>query len=110
MEFSVKNQVVFIGKISDQVDDLAKQLLDNKAHWQDYHVILDCQECSWSSESVYQAVRPIFRDHNAQQKYFVLVDKVDRLKNYPEDLSAAPTQEEAFDLIEMEEIERDLGF
>jgi hypothetical protein len=35
---------------------------------------------------------------------------VDRLKNYPEDLSAAPTHEEAFDLIEMEEIERDLGF
>lgn len=110
MEFSVKNQVVVISTLTDHVDDLTQQLLDNKEHWQDYHVILDLQESSSSYELIYEALTPLFRDHNAQKKSFVLIDKVDRLKNYPEDLSAAPTHEEAFDLIEMEEIERDLGF
>lgn len=110
MEFTVKNQVVVISKLSNQVLDLSKELLENKQFWSDYHVILEVQECPLSQQSIYDAIAPIFRDHNAQQKSFVLVDKVDRLKKYPEELSAAPTQDEAFDLIEMEEIARDLGF
>lgn len=52
----------------------------------------------------------VSKKHKASKKSFVLVnDKID-IDNAPEDLSIVPTLQEAHDIIEMEEIERDLDF
>lgn len=48
--------------------------------------------------------------HRGKKHSFVVVsDKVD-LDEIPDELVVVPTQQEAFDIIEMEEMERDLGF
>ncbi|TBN03021.1 ribonuclease Z [Hyunsoonleella flava] len=48
--------------------------------------------------------------HRGKKHSFVIVsDKVD-LDEIPEELIVVPTQQEALDIIEMEEMERDLGF
>ncbi len=48
--------------------------------------------------------------HKESKKSFVLVtDKID-IDSAPEELSIVPTLQEAHDIIEMEEIERDLDF
>lgn len=48
--------------------------------------------------------------HKASRKSFVLVtDKID-IDNVPDELTVVPTIQEAHDIIEMEEIERDLDF
>ncbi|GGD23053.1 ribonuclease Z [Hyunsoonleella pacifica] len=47
--------------------------------------------------------------HRGKKHSFVIVsDKID-LDKIPEELIVVPTQQEAFDIIEMEEMERDLG-
>ncbi|MGC6432531.1 MAG: ribonuclease Z [Jejuia sp.] len=48
--------------------------------------------------------------HRDNKHSFVIVsDKVD-LDKISDDLVVVPTQQEAFDIVEMEEMERDLGF
>jgi hypothetical protein len=48
--------------------------------------------------------------HRATNHSFVIVsDKID-LDSIPDDIVVVPTIQEAYDIIEMEEIERDLGF
>lgn len=48
--------------------------------------------------------------HKASKHSFVIVsDKID-LNIVPDDIIVVPTLQEAYDIIEMEEMERDLGF
>ena len=52
----------------------------------------------------------ISRTHRAAKHSFVVVsDKID-LDVVPDDIIVVPTTQEAFDIIEMEDMERDLGF
>ena len=52
----------------------------------------------------------VSNQHRSQKHSFVLVsDKID-LDDIPDELVIVPTLQEAYDIIEMEEIERDLGF
>lgn len=52
----------------------------------------------------------ISNKHRKQKKSFVIVTNAINYDEAPEELIIAPTLQEAKDLIEMEEIERDLGF
>jgi len=52
----------------------------------------------------------ISNQHRKTKHSFVIVtDKID-LSDIPDELVIVPTLQEAYDIIEMEEIERDLGF
>lgn len=50
------------------------------------------------------------RSHKANKQSFVIVNNKVALDDLPDDLVVVPTLQEAHDLIEMEVIERDLGF
>jgi hypothetical protein len=52
----------------------------------------------------------ISKKHKLEKKSFVIVFDNISYENAPEDLSITPTIQEAHDIIEMEEIERDLDF
>jgi hypothetical protein len=48
--------------------------------------------------------------HKSEKHSFVIVSENIDIDKIHEDLIVVPTQQEAFDIIEMEEMERDLGF
>ncbi len=48
--------------------------------------------------------------HRKAKHSFVIVSDKINLDEVPDELVVVPTQQEAFDIIEMEEMERDLGF
>jgi len=50
------------------------------------------------------------KKHKTSKKSFVIVTSKISFDNAPEELSIVPTIQEAHDIIEMEEIERDLDF
>ncbi|MEO2081674.1 MAG: ribonuclease Z [Leeuwenhoekiella sp.] len=52
----------------------------------------------------------ISNQQRAAQKSFVLVNKAVHIDRVPEELMVVPTLEEAKDVIDLEEIQRDLGF
>ncbi len=99
-----------ITELPDESFDLSQQLIANKAKWQNCHIVLLVESCDLSPDLIFKSIKSVQVAQKSSQRSFVLVDKPDRLIHYPEELSAAPTQDEAFDLIEMEEMERDLGF
>ena len=45
----------------------------------------------------------------AKQSFVIVTDKI-KPEDIPDELEIVPTMQEAYDIIEMEEIERDLGF
>jgi hypothetical protein len=53
---------------------------------------------------------PLSNKHRAEKKSFVLVVKDFDYNDVPDEMVVVPTLLEANDIIEMEEIERDLGF
>lgn len=53
---------------------------------------------------------PIANHHKKNKKSFVLAYDALSADEFPDELAVAPTVQEAKDIIEMEEIERDLGF
>lgn len=52
----------------------------------------------------------ISNNHREAKHSFVIVNNSIDLEDNPEELVVVPTLQEAFDIIEMEEMERDLGF
>lgn len=99
-----------ITELPDESSDLSQQLSANKANWQNCHIVLVVGSCDLPPDIIYQSIKSVLAEQVSSQRSFIIVDQPERLIQYPEELSAAPTQDEAFDLIEMEEIERDLGF
>lgn len=62
-----------------------------------------------SLEDIIEFLR-LSNNHRGDKKSFVVVsDKVD-LDEMPDEIIVVPTMHEAYDVIEMEDIERDLGF
>lgn len=53
---------------------------------------------------------PISNTQRADAKSFILVNKAVHIDQVPEELMVVPTLGEAKDVIELEEIQRDLGF
>lgn len=52
----------------------------------------------------------ISNQHRKSKHSFVIVTDKIKLEEIPDELVIVPTMQEAYDIIEMEEIERDLGF
>lgn len=48
--------------------------------------------------------------HRVAKQSFIIVSKNIDLSNVPDELIVVPTTKEAYDIIEMEDMERDLGF
>ncbi|WP_369992781.1 ribonuclease Z [Winogradskyella sp.] len=78
--------------------------------YKDYHLIVRLSSLEKILlEDIIEFLR-LSNNHRSDKKSFVIVsDQVD-LDQMPYELVVVPTLQEAYDIIEMEEIERDLGF
>lgn len=85
-----------------------EQAYDDK--YKNYHLIVRLSSLDKIAlEDVIEFLR-LSNNHRADKKSFIVVsDKVD-LKKMPDEIVVVPTMQEAYDIIEMEDIERDLGF
>lgn len=78
---------------------------------QDKNIILVLTELRYVNAKDIKEFRELANFHKSNaQKSFVFVTGPLFLKLLPEDLVTVPTINEAFDTIEIEEIERDLGY
>jgi len=62
-----------------------------------------------SLEDIIEFLR-LSNNHRGDKKSFVIVSEKVALDEMPEEIVVVPTMHEAYDIIEMEDIERDLGF
>jgi hypothetical protein len=52
----------------------------------------------------------ISNHHRSNKKSFILISDTIHIDNVPGELNVVPTMQEAHDMVQMEELERDLGF
>ncbi|WP_138434533.1 ribonuclease Z [Winogradskyella algicola] len=78
--------------------------------YKNYHIIVNLSSLDQISlEDIIEFLR-LSNNHRSDKKSFVIVtDKAD-LDQMPDEIVVVPTIHEAYDIIEMEDIERDLGF
>ena len=61
------------------------------------------------TEDIVEFLQISNKHRRAKHSFVIVTDKVD-LDESPDEIVVVPTLQEAYDIIEMEEIERDLGF
>ena len=78
--------------------------------YKDYHLIVRLSSLEKILlEDIIEFLR-LSNNHRSKKKSFVVVTSQADLDQMPDEIVVVPTLQEAYDIIEMEDIERDLGF
>ena len=93
----------------DLVSFLMKVTHEHKS-FEKYNMIVDISSHKNLSKKDINSFLPLSKNHRAHHKSFVIVAQDIDFNTVSEKLIVVPTILEAHDIIEMEEIERDLGF
>lgn len=108
MKVKEKNNVVVFKKSSEDLTDFAEKIIDQPNVFKDKNIIIDLEETELRPSEIipFESLAVI---QKKQKKSFVIVADID-FDEVSEEIIVVPTLQEGFDIIEMEEIERDLGF
>ena len=108
MKVKEKNNVVVFKKSSEDLRDFAEKIIDQPNVFKDKNIIIDLEEIALRPSEIipFEALAVL---QKKQKKSFVIVADID-FDEVSEQIIVVPTLQEGFDIIEMEEIERDLGF
>jgi len=108
MKVKEKNNVVVFKKSSEDLTDFAEKIIDQPNVFKDKNIIIDLEETELRPSEIipFESLAVL---QKKQKKSFVIVADID-FDEVSEEIIVVPTLQEGFDIIEMEEIERDLGF
>ena len=108
MKVKEKNNVVVFKKISEDLAAFVKKIVDQPNVFKDKNIIIDLEETALRPSEIipFESLAVL---QKKQKKSFVIVADID-FDEVSEEIIVVPTLQEGFDIIEMEEIERDLGF
>ena len=99
-----------VGKGPDSIDDFFSELKENFSNFKNSNLILDFSHVVNTDERKILLFSPMCGRQKDQNKSFVIVSEGINLDDIPEEMVVVPTLQEAKDIIEIENIERDLGF
>ena len=107
-----ENTTIFSWETTDPIGVDFRNLV--KAHYknmQDQNIVVDLSPVGkLQSSHILEFFELSIYNKEQVNKSFVVVIGIMEIKALPDDISVAPTLQEALDLIDMEEIERDLGY
>lgn len=94
----------------DDVKDFASFLTSHHKAFRRDNVVIDILKYGELSIEELLLFLELSNEHRQGKKSFVIANDVINVDRVPEELTVVPTLMEAEDVIQMEEIERDLGF
>lgn len=95
------------GSFSDFAPFITQQILKN---YTEKNVVIDLLKYTHMTLDELLLLLEVSNKHRASKKSLVLVNNAIEIDEIPDEIIVVPTLEEAGDIVEMEEIERDLGF
>jgi len=110
MIFSKKDNITIITQERATITELVAKLTEKYDGFKNDNIIVNLFSVKETLPNAVNDFLLISKQHKAAKHSFVIVSSVINIDEVPEELSIVPTLQEAFDIIEMEEIERDLGF
>lgn len=94
----------------DDVKDFAKFLNVCHDNYRDDNVVIDITKYGELNLEQLLDFLPVSNLHRSGKKSFVIVNDTFNIDQVPEEIIVVPTLLEAEDIIQMEEIEREMGF
>lgn len=110
MIFDKDGNISIITQEKVSIVELVKKLDVIYARFKNDNIIINLTSLkTLSTQDVVEFLK-ISNQHRKSKHSFVIVTDKIKLEDIPDELVIVPTMQEAYDIIEMEEIERDLGF
>lgn len=108
MKVKEKNNVVVFKQSNEDYTAFVNKIIEQEHIFKNKNIIIDLEhtDLSLSELALFKELADKQREN---KKSFVIISKINS-DDIADDLIVVPSVQEGFDLIEMEEIERDLGF
>ena len=110
MKVEEKGHTVTIKDTQSDIAAFLDKVTKEYTTFKDKNIILDLTQDGEVSLTIVLGFLPLSNKHRKAKKSFVLVVNDFDFNDAPDEILVVPTLLEAHDIIEMEEIERDLGF
>lgn len=108
MKVKEKGTTVIIKKSSETIVDFADKIVEQYHSFIDKNIIVDIEELTIKPIDLIP-FEELAQQHISNKKSFVIVADTD-FDEMDDAMIVVPSLQEAHDIIQMEEIERDLGF
>ncbi|RLD29162.1 MAG: ribonuclease Z [Bacteroidetes bacterium] len=110
MIFDRDGNISIITQERASITELAKKLQVIYSRFKNDNIIVNLTSLRpLISQDVVEFLKISNQHRNAKHSFIIVTDKVD-VDDMPDELVVVPTLQEAYDVIEMEDMERDLGF
>ena len=110
MKVTTKGHTIIIKDTEGNIVDFLEKINSQYNSFKDYNLILDISHDTTVDVKSIKIFSDLFKIKKKEKKSLVLVVENIDYNKVPVSIIVVPTQLEAQDLIEMDEIERDLGF
>lgn len=110
MKVTQKEKYMIIEDDLDDIAEFATNITKNHSKFEKENVVLNLLNMPDLNEKDLLLFMELSNLHRLQKKSFVIVGKGVSIDVIPEELFVVPTLQEAEDIINMEEVERELGF
>lgn len=110
MNTSRKENFLLIVNEGSSLTRFASELTKHHSDIKNDNVVVDLTSFNDATSDHLMAFLEISNLHRNENKSFVLVNDAVGIDELPEELVVVPTLQEAEDMIQMDEIQRDLGF
>lgn len=103
-----KDNYLWIGLEGESITDFSSALTKRHEEYKNENVVVDISEFEDLNTEHILSFLELSDRHKMDKKSFVIVNKAVDIDRIPDELVVVPTLQEAEDVIQMEEIERDL--
>ena len=110
MKTSRKETFLLIENEGDSLTNFASELTKHHSDFQNDNIVVNLMTFTDIESKHLLAFLEISNVHRNGNKSFVIVNDVIGIDELPEELVVVPTLQEAEDMIQMDDIQRDLGF
>jgi len=110
MKFEIKDTAVIVDQNKQVSSEFFKSFDLNYPKFHSNNIILIIDETQNSEPDFVNFILKLTKSHQLHEKTFVVVAPQWSQSDISDDIVCVPTLQEAFDLIEMDEMQRDLGF
>lgn len=110
MKVTEKDNYVILEDEKNDVKEFASFLDYVHQHYKDQNLVVDILKYGNLQLDELLSFLELSNKHRKAKKSFILVNDTINIDPVPDEIMVVPTLQEAEDIIQMEEIERDLGF
>ena len=110
MKIEKKEKYIFISSDEKSFSDFYKSFLKNLPKFKNEHLVLEFSDNLNVTTEDFLLFLSISKKKKENKTSFVIVQKNVNMDNFPENFNIVPTLIEAEDILEMEAMERELGF